>query len=272
MYEKMHPGAPDFLVITAAYNAERWITRCIRSLVAQRVNFRCVICDDCSDDDTHAMANAAVAGDSRFTVERSHHRRGMLHNIDDAIARHTRDANEVIVILDGDDWLKHDRVFDTLEQQYRCPDTWMTYGSYERWDGSWQHRLGWGIKRGHARRYPDYISENNFYRYYTFLASHLRTFRAFLWQRIDAADLRDDEGKYFQSASDVAAMIPMLEMSGPAHVVFIEEILVVYNNENPLGIRNSGRKLTQKISEMTVRSRERYRPIELADASKVSPS
>jgi glycosyltransferase involved in cell wall biosynthesis len=252
---------PSFLVVTAAYNAERWIARCLTSLADQHVDFRCVVCDDCSEDETYRIAQATVGDDARFTLERTDQRCGMLQNIDEAIRRHVRDPNEVIVILDGDDWLKHERVFDTLEQHYRDSATWMTYGSYERWDGTWQNRLGFGIKRGHARRYPDYIADNNFYRYYTFLATHLRTFRAFLWQRLEAADLRDDAGNYFQSASDVAAMIPMLEMSGPAHAVYIREILLVYNNENPLGIRNSGRRLTQKISEMTVRSRARYWPI-----------
>lgn len=252
----------NYLVITAAYNAERWIERCLTSLTRQQTPFRCVVCDDCSDDATFETARATVGGDDRFSVERSGERRGMLHNIDAAIQRHLCDPNDVIVILDGDDWLKHDQVLDTLDGYYADSATWLTYGSYERWDGTWLNRLGLNRQRGHARRYPDYIADNNFYRYYVFRASHLRTFRAFLWQRLGAADLRDDAGDYFQSASDVAEMIPMLEMSGPAHVVYVPEILVVYNNENPLGIRNSGRKLSQKIAEMTVRSRARHTPLD----------
>ena len=67
-----------------------------------------------------------------------------------------------------------------------------------------------------------------------FTASHIRTWRAFLWRNIKEEDLRDENGNYWQWSGDLCFMYPMLEMSGSEHYRFMPEINYVYNGENPI--------------------------------------
>jgi hypothetical protein len=64
--------------------------------------------------------------------------------------------------------------------------------------------------------------------------SHIRTWRAFLWRKIKEEDLKDENGEYWKVTGDLAFMFPMLEMSGEKHYRFIEDIMYVYNEQNPL--------------------------------------
>ena len=67
-----------------------------------------------------------------------------------------------------------------------------------------------------------------------FTASHLRTWRAFLWRSIEQDYLKDDNGNYWEVAGDLSFMFPMLEMAGPEHYLFMNEVNYVYNEQNPL--------------------------------------
>ena len=50
----------------------------------------------------------------------------------------------------------------------------------------------------------------------------------------DEKDLRDDSDNYWSVAGDLAFMWPMIEMSGLEHFKFIDEVLYVYNESNPI--------------------------------------
>ena len=65
------------------------------------------------------------------------------------------------------------------------------------------------------------------------VTSHLRTFRKSLWDMIDDVDLRDADGEYYKMAWDLAFMYPMIEMASE-RVKFIEKVLYLYNDLNPL--------------------------------------
>ena len=89
-------------------------------------------------------------------------------------------------------------------------------------------------------------------------ASHLRTFKYGLWQRIDDADLRDDSGEYYDVAYDQAIMLPLLELSG-GRISYIDSILHVYNKENPLNVdKNKAQK--QSNTAEKIRKKPKYEP------------
>ena len=67
-----------------------------------------------------------------------------------------------------------------------------------------------------------------------FTASHIRTWRAFLWRAIKEEDLKDENGNYWQWSGDVSFMFPMLEMAGVKHYTYMRDINYVYNNFNPI--------------------------------------
>lgn len=248
-------------VICSVWNARNWIGRCIDSIQQQTyTDFRCAIVDDCSDDDTYDIIRERTQNDDRFIVKRNPSNVCSIANHLAAVELVAGQPQDVLVIVDGDDWLRHPRVFEHLSQVYASDDVWLTYGSYQLWRNRRSERLGIRCERGHVEPYPDDITTHNLFRYYPFMASHLRSFRRFLWDRIDPTDLKDEDGSYIRSSRDFAAMIPMLEMSGPRHIRYIHELLYVYNHKNPRGIRHRHRG-EQQLNELKIRAKLRYWPI-----------
>ena len=125
----------------------------------------------------------------------------------------------VIVWVDGDDWLYHSRVLTRLNEIYQDDDVWMTYGSF-----MWSRHPGWNTDH-FGSPYPRPFSP----RTDVWRASHLKTFRAGLMQKIKKQDLMLPDGSFGNFCTDRIFMLPMLEMCGPEHYRAIPEILSVYN-------------------------------------------
>ena len=71
-------------------------------------------------------------------------------------------------------------------------------------------------------------------RFSSFTASHLRTWKIFLWRKIRVEDLKNNNNEYWETTGDLSFMYPMLEMSGKEHYSFMTEINYIYNEQNPL--------------------------------------
>jgi hypothetical protein len=68
----------------------------------------------------------------------------------------------------------------------------------------------------------------------TFTLSHMRTWKSWLWKKIEDSDLKDEDGNFWSVAGDLAFMFPMFEMSGEEHYRFLTDILYIYNESNPI--------------------------------------
>jgi hypothetical protein len=81
---------------------------------------------------------------------------------------HSCDDDEIIVTVDGDDWLADDDVLKRLNAVYSSDEIWMTYGQFQ-WSSS-------GV-RGWAQAFSDDTIKNNAFRVLPILLpTHLRTF------------------------------------------------------------------------------------------------
>ena len=114
-----------------------------------------------------------------------------------------------------------------LNKFYNDKDCWITYGSYVLHP--------YGVRGPEPSEYPETVVDNNTYRKDVWRASHLRTFRKKVWDKIEHDDLKDTDGDYYKVAYDQAIMLPLLEMSGPRSY-YVPEILHVYNKINPLNV------------------------------------
>ena len=120
-------------VVIPVYNAEKWIGKCIMSIVNQTyTNWQCIIINDKSTDNTFEMIKRYIPRShyKNFIVHNNKTNVGALNNIADGISRVSGDADDVIVLVDGDDWLAHKNVFAILNKAYDNPNTWLTYGNY----------------------------------------------------------------------------------------------------------------------------------------------
>lgn len=124
--------------------------------------------------------------------------------------------DEVIVQLDGDDWLAHREVLARLEGVYEDPNVWITYGSFIN---------SMGFKGGNSRPYrPDEDIRTSEWR-----CTHLKTWRAGLFHRLTARDFKLPDGSWTDVSVDRACMYPMVDMAGWDRVRFIDETMYVYH-------------------------------------------
>lgn len=217
----------SFRIITPVYNAENWIGKCIQSVKKQRhEDFIQVIVNDGSTDKTLDCTREAVGRDKRIIILNNPSRLGTGHShfIGHKELSKISDDEDIFVHLDGDDWFAHDNVLNVLEDTYRKKDVWVTYGNYRTTDGSPSICKDWN------RKVP---ARMQILRGWHF--SHLRTYKKFLWDKVELGDLTDRSGKFLTSAADTAIMSPILELAGD-RVEYIDQILCVYNRDNPLNV------------------------------------
>ncbi|HYK02178.1 MAG TPA: glycosyltransferase family A protein [Thermoanaerobaculia bacterium] len=244
-----------FRIITNCGPAEAYIARCIASVQEQTVrDWTCTITIDPCGDATYDRAVIAAAGDPRFHIRVNEERRWAMHNLVSGIGRSGAGEEDVIVTLDGDDRFATPRALQVIGDTYRRSDCWMTYGSWvaEGVDESWPVHT-----RGSWEGYPDGTSD---FRSGMWLGTAVRTFRKWLWDLVDDADLRDEDGEYYRIVEDQACMIPMLEMATTRRARHIADILLVYNRANPQAV---GRVMHGEMLATTerIRARRPYAPL-----------
>ena len=128
---------------------------------------------------------------------------------------------DIIVEIDGDDWLLHPFVLQYLNEIYQDENIWMTYGQYVHYPS--------GEVGGHySLHLQDNVDMLNSYRANVFPYSHLKTYKAFLLDNITDEDLTDvNTGAYFNAAADFALCMPLVEMAGKSRIFRVEEPLYV---------------------------------------------
>jgi len=211
-------------VITPFYNPGEFLEKCVASLTTQRYdNFEIIFIDDCSTD---GAFDRLPKEDSRVTIIRNTERKTALENIHMAIMEHC-EPDDIVAIVDGDDWLPTRNVLSFINDYYNQHDCWITYGQASWTDG----------RRGFASAYTPEEFKN--VRKAPYKVSHLRTWRAGVFQKVQEQDpnfdkMRDKDGKFYLMSYDTAIMFCIMEIAGYEKTKFIDEILYVYNRSNPL--------------------------------------
>jgi len=220
-----------FKIITPAFDSEDFIENTLTSVFNQDYdNFEYIITDDCSEDGTVEKIKKFIekneCGDYFRLIENGENV-GALCNQYAMIQEMAADDEDVVIILDGDDWLVNDGVLKKLNEIYGEQDCWLTYGSYIRHpDGAESYF--------HVSEYSDEIKKNGTFKEDPqWRASHLRTFKYKLARRIEREDLIDEDELFYGMCADLAMMYPMMEMAREK-VFFVKDVLCVYNEANPI--------------------------------------
>lgn len=241
---------PRFVVVIPSYNNEIFCEKNLASVLSQDYPFfRVVFIDDASTDETLSKARVFIENyGARREVEIVHNEinQGGLENIYNAVMRAADD--EIIVNVDGDDWLKNDQVLRFLAGVYKKGNIWLTYGQYENFPSG---------TVGHCAAISSKVLRKEGLREIPWVTSHLRTFYGWLFKKIQKEDLLY-EGEFFRLAWDLAFMFPMIEMAGEKRVKFISEILYVYNAINPLGDGKTHYEMQQEMGRV-IRSKRPYK-------------
>lgn len=242
------------VVVVCSYNNAAYYKWNLDSILAQKYsNFHVLYVDDCSPDGTAKWVDRYIEDNQMqdlVILYQNEKRRRALANLYYAI--HTCKSTDIIVILDGDDRFAHEHVLEKINQTYGDSDIWLTYGQFKEYPS--------GV-RGFCAPYPKHIIERVGFRYYPDTPSHLRTFYAGLFHKINKQDLMF-QGIFFPTTYDLAIMFPMIEMAR-RHFLFISDVLVEYNGDNPINDHKGGDgKRLQRRFDLIIRARTCYSDIE----------
>lgn len=247
-----------FIIITPSYNNEDWVEYNIASILNQTyTNFKVLYIDDCSVDNTYEKVKSIVDNDSRFKVMRNDLNKGAAYNYVEYIDLISDNENDILVHLDGDDWFFDEHVLQNLNELYNQHDYWMTYGRFMCYDGSNQlsESTVYGVP------HDKFVHDHKLYRRDMFKASHLRTYRSFLFKKIDKNDLKSlIDGEYYWHAIDVAWGSICQEMCPQNKIGVPDFFTCVYNMTPKNQVRSQERQATENHKyEDEIRNRKRYK-------------
>ena len=245
-----------FHFIIPGYNVFDWIEKCIVSIQRQDYeNYSVTYIDDMSTDSSVNVYKNLTKGCDNFDIVVSDSKNYALKNISIAIDSLKADKEDVIIVLDADDWLSSPQVLGYLNSFYQEKKCLMTYGSYMYYP--------FGTEGVEPSDYPSEVVEKNVYREDDWRATHLRTFKKKLWDNINQDDFIDEDGEYYKMAYDQAMMLPMLEMARE-YAAYTPEILHVYNRANVLNVDKIKQK-QQYETMLRIRKRSKYERVNFED-------
>ena len=217
-----------FKIVVPSFNCPRYLTKALTSLENQSYkNYQVCVIDDASTLPDHKKVVLEFCNRNDWLSIFHEKNLGPLTGIIDGIhALKCRDE-DVIVMMDGDDWLYNDQALEILHRAYSNHDIYLTWGSFITDPPHCIHM-------NYADTITKEIIDKKQFREITDIFGHLRTFKYRLFREIKDSDFRDPKTKeYFRFSGDKALMYPMLEMAGEK-IYFIPDILYVYNINNPL--------------------------------------
>lgn len=243
----------QFVVVIPSYNNAQYCIGNLKSLAEQTYqNWEAVYINDASTDDTLAIVERFVK-DHKLT-----HKIQVIHNEKNkgAMANFYKHINEidphkVVVHLDGDDRLAHPKVLERLSQAYSNPDVWMTYGNYRGEPDSYMQLCA---------PIPDEVMKKNSFREHTWVTTHLRSYYAKLFHNIKKKDLMY-KGKFVPVACDVATMMCILEMCSKGHILYIPDVLYIYNFQTPINDMKKNQELVLFMDKKVIRKKKPYKPL-----------
>lgn len=215
-------GERRIVVVIASYNNQKWYQRNLDSVFSQKYrNYRVIYIDDCSSDGTADLVEQYVKEKERshrFLLIKNDVRSYKMANT--YRAYHMCNDTDVIIELDGDDWLMHDQVFTRYNQIYADPNVWMTYGHFMEWPTNAPQIM--------SEIENEVIQTNSFRKKEKccFWAG-LRTYYAWLVKQIALKDCMF-KGTFLTMTSDTAIMLPMFEMAGNRYA-FLTEMMLEHN-------------------------------------------
>lgn len=224
-------------IIIPFYNASAFIEKSMMSALTQKYeNFKVIFIDDASTDDSWSKL---PHDDPRAVCIKNESNLTALPNIHNAIMEHCK-PNDIVVLLDGDDWLPNNKVLQHINEFYCRTNCWIMYGQ-----ATWSTG-----QKGFASQYSP--EEFLHLRKTAFKISHIRTFRAGLYQKIKEQDvdfscMKDKDGKWYRMTYDVAIMFPIMEMAGLDKIRYNDKPLYIYNFENPISDHRVNQQLQWDI-------------------------
>ena len=221
------------VIISTFRNAAMYLERCILSVAAQNYsNYHHYLINDASTDNSSEIVEQIVSQlptdlNNRFTLIENEISVGAVQNQVELIRK--LNDNDVIMLLDGDDWLANrSDLFDYYNWIYQN-DAEFVYGS------SWSEADKIPLI---SQPYPKSIQQSKSYRHHRFTwglpYTHLRSFKKHLINKVSDSEFKDSNGQWYRAGGDGAVFYNLLEQADPDRVHVVSDVVYHYNDLNPL--------------------------------------
>ena len=233
-------------VLSTGRNAGEFVIKCVESVRSQTIQpVEHLIIDDISDDNTRQILMNYLCNknyqDLRvvFNNIRKYRLLNLYENIVD------KDPEDIICIVDSDDWLAHDKVLETVKSKFDLDDK-LEY-VYSRYDlstgehgGSSPISVGWEPYSG------------------KWITSHMCCIKAKALQRIPIDNFLDWNKEWFQIATDHAMILPIVHKLKQIHgdysaIGFIDEPLYIHTFHGNPSKPRAGTPEADERAKMAVR-------------------
>ena len=218
----------NFKIVIPSFNNEEWCDVNIDSILFQTYkNYKVLYIDDASTDNTLSTVKSLVGDKDNWKIVSNPTNRRRGYNINPHnpnIVNFMESLDDILVFVDGDDWLSHSYVLEKLNDFYNEHQCWMTYGKFVCYSN---------LQLGNPQNtpYENHIHNNNEYRKDWWRASHLRTFKWWLYNRINEKDLKYSKtNDFYFHAEDLASSFPCLEMCPQNKIGVVDFVNYVFND------------------------------------------
>ena len=219
-------------VFSPSFNSHRFCVSCIDSVASQsKLPDEHFFIDDASTDDTRQWlgkhfdrmkSNAAEKYDLNIVASNS--RKWKLQNLYEYVIK--CDPDDVICVLDGDDWLNDSSALQKVWNEYQDPGVDYVYTNWK-----YSHSGELGISKQIPENFDPYSGP--------WVTSAMSTFRVKQFLKIPIINFFRWDYKWFTMGCDQAYVLPIIhqilrEKEGMSKIRFIDEPLYTYQfTENP---------------------------------------
>lgn len=228
-------------------NCEPYIEQCIMSLMAQtKDNWRAHVILDAPEDDSYGalVRMCGPTGNKLCILNNINERRGLARNIYEYpmhILCSKAEDEDVLCFLDADDWLSSTALHYVDNAYKENPGCLLTYGSYIKCSKNRRTKV--------SKPYPPGVPV----RKYPWRGSHLKTVKWKLFKQLPEHCMKDNQGNWLEAASDLAIMIPLMEMAGHERMVHIHPTIYFWRDNTP----HKTKRAAQIKCEAIIRSKPR---------------
>jgi len=206
--------------VVVGYNCEKWVAKCLKSIQNQEeTEWKAVAIDDGSTDRTFKEL-LKFKSDERFKLVDWPKNQGAAFQRYNALQLHEYQDEDIIFLVDMDDWLAHDNVLNRVLAEYR-KGAHCTFGSYVTTDG----------QKSAYNFHKDNILQTEYFRGRAWCWWHPRTFKYHLCKHLTPEWFQWPDGEWIRICTDVALLQPIAERCRYPHIHFIKDRLYMYNNK-----------------------------------------
>jgi len=219
-------------------NCRKYATICLASVMNQKLtNWHAHIVLDQPEDGSDKLVADIIKSSplgEKFSLVVNSERKGLARNIYEFPKTLNADPEDVFCFVDADDWITTDAL-EAVNKKYSKENILITHGSYIKVSKSRTTRI--------SKKYPKGANV----RTHPWRGSHLKTVKAKLFDRLPEHCMKMDNGDWLPAASDLAIMIPLMELAGLKRVAHVKTPIYYWRDKTEHTTNREMQKQCEKI-------------------------